>query len=152
MLSICHVCIFHNIHPWHGKYVEITNKNKLKLEKHMNEYIQKYNGILLYSWQDFYYNVFENNLKNFKDSVPVQSFIYSILTFLTHIICKWGEIILIAFLLYEKKTIPVILEIISYYNILTSTINTLKDLSLNTIKSKEQVERVCSGRAASFFA
>jgi len=142
VLSICHVFIFHNIHPWHGKYVEITNKNKLKLEKHMNEYIQKYNGILLYSWQDFYYNVFENNLKNFKDSVPAQSFVYSILTFLTHIICKWGEIILIAFLLYEKKTIPVILEIISYYNILTSTINTLKDLSLNTIKSKEQVERV----------
>lgn len=142
VLSICHVFIFHNIHPWHGKYVEITNKNKLKLEKHMNEYIQKYNGILLYSWQDFYYNVFENNLKNFKDSVPVQSVVYSILTFLTHIICKWGEIILIAFLLYEKKTIPVILEIISYYNILTSTINTLKDLSLNTIKSKEQVERV----------
>ena len=141
-LSICHVYIFHNLHPWHGKYVEITNKNKLNLEKHMNEYVLKYNGILLYSWQEFYYNVFENNLKTFKDSIPAQSIVYSILTFLTHIICKYGEVILIGFLLHEKKSIPVIIEIISYYSILTSTINTLKDLSLNTIKSKEQIERV----------
>jgi ABC-type multidrug transport system fused ATPase/permease subunit len=141
-LSICHVYIFHNLHPFHGKYIEITNKNKLNLEKHMNEYILKYNGILLYSWQDFYYNVFENNLKIFKNNVPSQSIVYGIITFLTHIICKYGEIIIIAFLLHEKKEIPVIIEIISYYSILTNTINTLKDVSLNTIKSKEQIERV----------
>jgi ABC-type multidrug transport system fused ATPase/permease subunit len=141
-LSTLHVYLFHNIYPWHGKYVEISNKNKLDLEKHMNEYIQKYNGIILYSWQDFYYNIFEVKLKVFKDSVPIQSVVYSILTLLTHIICKWGEIILIFFLIREKKDVPVIIEVISYYNILTNTINTLKDVSLNTIKSKEQVKRV----------
>lgn len=141
-LSICHVYVFHKIHPWHGKYVEISNNNKLKLEKHMNEYIQKYKGIIFYSWQDFYYNAFENYLKIFKNSIPMQCVGYSILTFLTHIICKYGELLLITFLLYENKSIPVILEIISYYSILINNINTLKDVSLNTIKSKEQIERV----------
>jgi ABC-type branched-subunit amino acid transport system ATPase component len=142
LLSTMQIVIMHCIHPWHQEHTEKSRTIKQKVETTINEYIQQHTPIILYAWQNMYQERHHTLRAPHALAAKQEGISYAIFLIALQLAPRLGEIYMIYALLQTELTTAHLMEIYTYYHLLTESIGNFKDQWIASWKQKTAMQRM----------
>jgi len=141
ILCMTQLMVMQCIHPWYQQKTEATIAIKQKIEGNINEYIQQHLSIILYSWQSLYRQIHTTLSAEYINQCNTEAIGYGLFLVALQVVPALGDICMVYTLLQHNVSMIHVLEIYSYYQSMSSAINTCKDQWIHTWKKRPQLER-----------